>query len=315
MDKKIAVIDLGTNTFQFGIAEIGKGVFTFLFEKSLAPKLGKGGISKGIISSEAIIKAKIALEEFILNAKDYGIPPNEILAYGTSAIRNAKNGEDFCHEIEQTLGLHIKVISGNKEANLITEGVRYAIDFQQDPYLIMDIGGGSVEFIITNKKTTFWQQSIEIGGQRLMDMFFDQDPITPNQVRKLQSYLEEKLIPLSNAMHQYSAKTLVGSAGSFETLVDIFNASIHTYAPISQAVVSDLPVSSFYDSYAKFLQFNRAERLAIPGMIELRVDMIVVASVLIQYVIKTFEIEEIKVSNFALKEGVLALMCKNEPLD
>jgi exopolyphosphatase / guanosine-5'-triphosphate,3'-diphosphate pyrophosphatase len=214
MKKTVAVIDLGTNTFQLGIAEINVGKFTYIFEKSLAPKIGKNGISEGIISADAIERAVLVLSEFVNIAKNYKITPENIYAIATSAIRNAKNSDVFCEIIKDTLNLNITAISGEKEAELIAEGVKYAVEFDEKPFLIMDIGGGSVEFIIANKKTVFWKHSFEIGGQRLMDLFFDHDPIAPGNVKKLKEYLEEKLIPLANAIHQYSPKTLVGSAGS-----------------------------------------------------------------------------------------------------
>jgi exopolyphosphatase / guanosine-5'-triphosphate,3'-diphosphate pyrophosphatase len=87
-----------------------------------------------------------------------------------------------------------------------------------------------------------------------------------------------------------------------------------TFVPVNESITSPMPLESFYDSYNKFLQFDRKQRMQIPGMIELRVDMIVVASILIDYVIKTYDIEEIIVSNFALKEGVLAKLARYEPL-
>jgi exopolyphosphatase / guanosine-5'-triphosphate,3'-diphosphate pyrophosphatase len=312
---KVAVIDLGTNTFQLGIAEINKGEFEFIYEGSLAPKIGKGGINKGLITVEAIERAIIALEEFKIITEKHDVKVENIYAIATSAVRNAKNADEFCYRIKEKINLDISIISGEKEADLICEGTKYAVSFQNEPYLIMDIGGGSVEFIIANDKTIFWKQSFEIGGQRLMEHFFEQDPILPGQVKKLQGYLEEKLIPLANAVHQYSPKTLVGSAGSFETLSDIFSAGINSLISVNQAIASPLPLESFYDSYHKFLQYNRAQRMNIPGMIDLRVDMIVVASVLIDYIIKSYQINEIIVSKYALKEGVLAKLANNELLN
>lgn len=314
MENKIAVIDMGTNTFQFCIASIHERKFEIIFEKSFAPKIGKGGISEGFISEEAIERAIKVLNEIAEICNENGIEAKNILAFGTSVIRNAKNGKHFSQTILEKLGININIISGEKEAELILEGVKYAIEFEEKPFLVMDIGGGSVEFIIANKKNLYWKQSFEIGGQRLMDLYFETDPIRPANVKKLRNYLEEKLIPLWNAVHQYSPKTLVGSAGSFETLVDIYHANLKTLLPVNQAITSPLPIDSFYDSYYKFLEMDRKCRLAIPGMIELRVDMIVVASVLIDYIIKSYEIKEIIVSNFALKEGVLSKMSRNELL-
>lgn len=314
MEKLKAVIDLGTNTFQFGIAKIENNNFTYIFEKSLAPKIGKGGISEGKILPEAIDRAMNVLAEFSKIAFDFGIKPHQIHCFGTSAIRNAKNGDDFCELVNEKLNLNIQIIDGNKEAELICEGVKYAVSFEQEPYLIMDIGGGSVEFIIANKSQIFWKQSFEIGGQRLMDQFFTEDPIAANMVRKLKNYLEEKLIDLTNAIHQYAPKTLVGSAGSFETLLDIYQSPQQTFISLENQISAELPLASFYDSYAKFLEMNRTERLLIPGMIELRVDMIVVASVLIDFCLKNYKIDRIFVSNFALKEGVLVKLARNEPI-
>ncbi len=308
-NKKVAVVDLGTNTFQFCLANIANNNFEIIFEKSLAPKIGLGGISNGIITVEAINRAINCLQKFTKIAFTYGILPNEILAFGTSAIRNANNSNHFCEEILDKTGIVIQVISGEKEAELIANGVRFAIEFEQEPYLIMDIGGGSVEFIIANKSTVFWKQSFEIGGQRLMDLYFKTDPISPNQISKMNSFFDEKLIGLSNAIHQYTPKKLVGSAGSFETLLEIFKKT----RPIKELATNILPIESFYNSYYKFLEFDRENRLKIPGMIELRVDMIVVATTLIDYCLKTYKISEIKVSYFALKEGVLAQFAKNEP--
>jgi exopolyphosphatase/guanosine-5'-triphosphate,3'-diphosphate pyrophosphatase len=314
MINRHAVIDLGTNTFQFCIAEIEGNNFQIIFEKSLAPKLGKGGISHGIITSEAIERAIEALNEFKNIAESYEIDVSTIHAFGTSAIRNAKNGVEFCEIIHEKIGLKIQIIDGDKEAELIASGVRKAVQFNDEPFLIMDIGGGSVEFIIANESSIYWKQSFEIGAQRLIDMFFATDPIAPTQIKRMHDYFDEKLIQLSNAIHQYLPKTLVGSAGSFETLADIYFVSQNPEADNIQPIASELPLKSFYDSYYKFLEFDRTQRLTIPGMIALRVDMIVVGSILIDYIIKTFKIEVIKVSTFALKEGVLAKLAKNEPL-
>ena len=307
-----AVVDLGTNTFQLGIAELDGGTFKYVFEKSLAPKIGKGGISDGIIKPEALERAVLVLQEFVNDALKFGIEPQNIHCFGTSAIRNAKNGLQFCDEIFNKLDLTIQIIDGAKEAELICAGVKYAINFEDEPYLIMDIGGGSVEFIIANKHQIYWKQSFEIGGQRLLDQFFTADPIPQNQVKRLQNYLEEQLIDLTNAIHQYAPATLVGSAGSFETLLDVYNSTLQTFAPIQNQIAGELPLASFYDSYAKFLEFGRGERLQIPGMIELRVDMIVVASVLIEHCIKKYNMNRIFVSNYALKEGVLARLTRRE---
>jgi exopolyphosphatase / guanosine-5'-triphosphate,3'-diphosphate pyrophosphatase len=312
MNKNVAVIDLGTNTFQLGIAKIHSNSFEYVFEKSLAPKLGKNGINKSILQADALGRGLEALAEMQENCKEYGVLPQNIYLIGTSALRNANNASDFVDAVLQKMGWQLQIIDGNTEAQLIAIGVQYALGADENAYLIMDIGGGSVEFIIIENTRILWKKSIEIGGQRLMELFFDADPISHTQQNRLKTYLQEQLLPLQNALHQYQAKHLVGAAGSFETLADIYNSSIGVDG--SNLISTKLPIDSFYNSYAQFLQKNQKQRLAIPGMKALRVDMIVVASVLIEVVLKLANTEQITVCNYALKEGVLAALAKNEPL-
>src|SRR5690606_37156944 len=110
---------------------------------------------------------------------------------------------------------------GSREALLIYHGVRQAVDLEPTPQLIMDIGGGSVEFIIADHEKIFWKRSFETGGQRLLDRFVKTDPISPTAIRQINNFPSQELIPLSNAIHQYAPQTLAGSAGTFETLAEI----------------------------------------------------------------------------------------------
>jgi exopolyphosphatase/guanosine-5'-triphosphate,3'-diphosphate pyrophosphatase len=170
----------------------------------------------------------------------------------------------------------------------------------------MDIGGGSVEFIICDENKIFWKQSFEIGGQRLMDKFMTTDPISPRSVQALRNYLEEQLLPLTNAVHQYAPVCVIGSAGSFETLVDMYFMKNFKHLPPTEQISFELPLAEFYDSFLKLVSKNHDERMEIEGMIELRVDMIVVGVCLIDFILKQHGIQRIKVSNYALKEGVLS---------
>lgn len=303
---KKAFIDLGTNTFQLLIVAQEGNTYQKIHEDSYAAKIGLGGISSGIITQEGIERAVFALKYFQEKLNEEGVIPENIFATATSAVRNAINGEAFCEEIFQRTGILIKVISGEEEAGLIYEGVKLGTPIGNDTSLIIDIGGGSVEFIICNQDRIFWKQSFEIGGQRLMDKFMNSDPISPRSVQSLKDYLEEQLLPLTNAVHQYAPICVIGSAGSFETLIDLyFMKTFGQLSPIEQ-VSFELPIAEFYDSFLKIVSSNREQRMALAGMIELRVDMIVVGVCLIDFVLKRYDIRQIKVSNFALKEGVLS---------
>lgn len=302
----LAVLDLGTNTFQLLIAERTDTRFRILHDESTAAKIGRGGISQGLIAEDAFARAERALLHLRQATDRHGIAPEAIQAFATSAVRNARNGTDFVEAMRAATGIRIQIIDGDEEAGLIYEGVRLGTELGTEPVLVMDIGGGSVEFILGNRDRIFWKQSFEIGGQRLLDRFLGTDPISPAAVRQLDGYLAEQLVPLTNAIHQYAPGVLIGSAGSFETLNDLHWMRTHGYLPDPERASFELPLDSFYHSYELLLTRDRVERLALPGMIELRVDMIVVGACLIAHVVKAYGISRIQVSTYALKEGVLA---------
>ena len=314
--RRLAIIDLGTNTFQLLIVDVSSQdkSYQILHENQYAAKIGKGGISEGIITEEGILRAIDGFRYFEKYLNEFGVSNDTVIAIGTSAIRNAKNAQHFKERILKATGIDIIVVSGDEEADLICDGVRLGVEMQHRNALIMDIGGGSVEFILCNDKRIFWKQSFEIGGQRLMDKFMTSDPITPKALTAMHNYLEEQLLPLTNAIHQYQPEVLIGSAGSFETLADMYWHQLHGSFPDKGIVSFDLPMSSFSDSLQKIISADRAARMALPGMIELRVDMIVVGVYLIHFILKKYGIEEIKVSTYALKEGVLSKILNGQSL-
>lgn len=304
---KQAIIDLGTNTFHLLIAEKQPNQpYTILFRESRPARIGQAGINQGIITEDAISRALVVLSYFRQKLDEFGVLSDQVVATGTSAIRVAKNQAQFIERVRQTTGIPIRVISGEQEADYIYQGVRAAGALSDQTALVMDIGGGSVEFILGNQNRIFWKQSFEIGGQRLRERFMPTDPINFSSIRRLHDYFQEQLIPAANAIHQYTPAVLVGSSGSFDTLVDMWFMHERGHLPPPDQTAFDLPIAEFYRSYELLITRNHADRMQLPGMIELRVDMIVVAVCLIDYVLKTYGITQIRASTYSLKEGILS---------
>jgi exopolyphosphatase/guanosine-5'-triphosphate,3'-diphosphate pyrophosphatase len=302
--QRIALIDLGTNTFHLLITEIddfGRG--TVLLKLKVPVKLGRGGISCGEIAPDAYTRALITLEAFKERMEEFRV--TAVKAVATSAMRNAANGPALAEEIQNHFGIEVEIISGDREAELIYYGVRSGVKMGYEKNLIIDIGGGSVEFIICNCDTIFWKQSFEIGAQRLLDSFFKHDPIPANEIASEKAFLAHKLAPLSEAIQEFQPKILVGSSGTFDTLCDIEASKLGINRLENSHSEWDLPLEVFYRLYHEILPLNHLQRLSIPGMIELRADMIVVALVLIDFVLQEFQLEHIRVSAYALKEGML----------
>lgn len=299
----VAVIDLGTNTFHILIVEVKpEGSYRIIERLRIPVMIGKGGINQGLITEEGQQRALKALNQFADIIKQRNI--SHVRATATSAFRNAHNGPALVRRIRQETGIVVDVIDGNQEAEYIFRGVQEALSLDQESVLIMDIGGGSVEFILSSDQQIRWKQSFEIGAQRLLDRFDIQDPISAKNRDDLTAYFHETLTDLLKASEQWQPTTLVGASGTFETLCDILAHQEHLTVA---ADACELPISagSFSAILQELLRKNRAERLAISGMVEMRVDMIVVAAWLIRFVLDQLRIKKLRVSAYALKEGVL----------
>lgn len=306
--RRVAVIDMGTNTFHLLIAALKDDSREILVDEKWPVGLGKGGINSNQIKPDAMDRALSALHEFKRIADHHQV--EKVLITGTSAIRSAENKDVFLARIKNELGWDVLIISGEQEAIWIYEGVKQAVNIPKENSLVVDVGGGSVEFIICNSEGIVWKQSFEIGGQRLMELFHLDDPIKASDVKKLEDYLTKALDPLWTAVLEHGPiPLLIGSSGSFDTLCDIFCAEHGVLLPPHQTYF-ELPVDGFQAIANEIISKTREQRLQIPGMISLRVDMIVVGSILIQVLIHKIDIRKLSVSFYALKEGLLQQVVK-----
>ncbi|RKQ51596.1 exopolyphosphatase/guanosine-5'-triphosphate,3'-diphosphate pyrophosphatase [Roseivirga pacifica] len=297
-----AVIDLGTNTFHLFIVEINDKSLTSLYREKIAVKIGQNGISKGRIAKDAIKRALHTLKVFKTVIDQFGV--TEVCGVATSAIRNAKNGQELIDEIKSTTGIPIDIISGDREAELIFKGVRAAMDMGNTNHLAMDIGGGSVEFIIGNQQDILWKQSFEIGAQRLLDKFHKHDPMPKESVDDMFTFFKAELSELLEAITKHQPEAIVGCSGTFDTLCEIYRKE-QEIEEKGNGTTYNLPIKHYRDIHRELLIKNKAQRLEIPGMVSMRVDMIVVASCLISFVTEYLPVDEIIASSYALKEGLL----------
>jgi exopolyphosphatase / guanosine-5'-triphosphate,3'-diphosphate pyrophosphatase len=311
--EKIAVLDLGTNTFNLLIAEKDDHGLRVLHKEKNAVKLGQGGITKGFISADAYARALKTVTYYKEIINQHNI--NRTVAVATSAFRNARNGYQLVKDIKDRTGIEVMTIGGEKEAELIYYGIKAAMDLGKSTSVVLDIGGGSVEFIICNNDKIFWKGSYEIGGQRLMDMFQNSDPLSVEDTQNLVSYLDEKLITFFEAAEEFKPMTLIGASGTFDTLAEIDckirNIDLHIEEEKEYTLMPDSFERIFFDLTSK----NREERLQIPGMLEMRVDMIVLACSMVYFIIHKLTIQKIRVSSYSLKEGVLSQILEGKSIE
>jgi len=302
---RYAVIDLGTNTFHALMVEQQEdGSLLRLYKERIYVKLAEEGIGK--IGPLAFERAIAALEKFKCKIDELGI--SKTRAFGTAALRTASNGKLLVEEVRKKIDIHIDIISGKEEARLIHQGVMKAIPRQDQRIVIMDIGGGSVEFIIADNEKVYWSESFPIGVAVLFRKFHHEDPISQHELNSLCEFLEERLKPFLQAMKQFKSKILVGASGTF----DVLEIMMQQQTTNKHSVV--LKMETFPVLYDKIIHSTLAERLSMTKIPDTRADMIIVALELIRFVIDKTKINDIIVSSYAMKEGILGEMVKENKL-
>ena len=303
-DRKIAVIDLGTNTFNLLIASIKGDVVDILYKDRSVVLLGKDGFESNKIMPEAMVRAIEALKFFNTLIEKYEIAEEDVFATGTSAIRNASNMAYFKQKIHKKTGIKVQVINGEEEAILIYKGVKQILPLFKEPSLIVDIGGGSVEFVLCNENELLWQQSFEIGAQRLLNKFHHHEPMLKQESSDMRRFFSDNLQPLLAACKKFQPVELIGSSGSFDTLGAVVSYA-RGLSDYSEESTFYFTKEEFDECHCKIATLNKKDRLMIPGMHPMRVEMIVVASYLIDYLLSSTGINNIRVSPYAIKEGFL----------
>jgi len=300
-----AVIDLGTNTFNLLIAERSpNSTFKKIFNTKIAVKLGQGAINAGYIADAPFQRGINALKQFQQYLLDYNV--EQTYAFATSAIRSASNGHEFVTQAKKVAGVSISVIDGNEEADLIYYGNRMAVKMTESISLIMDIGGGSTEFILGNEQTIFWKKSFLLGAARLLEKFKLSDPITFDETVDFNNYLRHELAPLFEAIKHYKPIELIGSSGAFDSVVDVIAGEFGTEALNDENTEYSIDLKQYDVISKKIKESTLKERYHITGLIDMRVDMIVISVLLIDFIIKEMHLTHMRVSTFSLKEGVIS---------
>lgn len=299
-------MDLGTNTFHLLITEYNNSALHEIVHEHDAVKLGEGGINKGLILPAAFERGVKSMQHFNGLIQDNKV--QHIRAIATSALRNAANGMDFIREVKDCTNITIEIIDGDAEATYIYKGVKASGCLSKQNSLIVDIGGGSVEFIICNADEILWKQSFEIGAARLMDKFHRTDPIPAESITELNQYLDNCLKDLFTAAQQYTIDNLVGSSGVFESYAEVMERKKGNPFNLKKIKHFEFVKDELLSLIEKLALSTHQQRIATEGIIPVRIDMIVVASLLTRFIMEKLGIDKVVMSTSSLKEGVLAEM-------
>ncbi len=300
----IAVIDLGTNTFNLLIAEkTARSSFRILHSSKVAVKLARGSTDKKELKAEAITRGVNAIEKFISITEQYHV--EKVIAIATAAIRNAKNGNQFTKAVEDKFGIRISIIEPEREAELVYLGVMKAVDIGSK-VLIVDIGGGSNEFIIADKERIYWRKSYPTGVAYLLEKFKPSDPLLIEEIEILTNFFEERLTEVFEQVRRHDVATMIGASGAFESFAAMIRGDekFESETGLSpEAFEINLP--EFEDLSWRLVSSTIKERKKMKGLEQMRIEYIVLAALLVKFLLEKTGIKTLIQSNFALKEGLM----------
>ena len=295
------VIDLGTNSFHAVIVDAhANGAFELLDKRKELVELGAMGLSGHWLSDEARERAMGALRRIKILGDGWAV--DEHLAYATSAIREARNGGEFLETVRKELGIVVRTISGEREAGLIYDGVRIAVDMPA-PTLIVDIGGGSTEFVVGTSSSSILETSLKLGAARLHEGFIRSDPVAESDRASMRGMLARELSQVIATARANEVRTLVGSSGGMENLVKV--AVARQGDPSRTIFQQRVSAAVMLEVTADLIASSHAERLQIREIDERRTDQIVAAAILVQFLLENISIETVLASPNALREGMV----------
>ena len=299
----LAAIDVGTNSFHLVVADVDdEGHFEVLTREREPVRLGSGGEDMKVLEPEAIERGIATLDRMQRIAVHAGA--QSITAVATSAVREADNRSEFTERARIEAGVDIEVVSGVEEARLIHLGVLAAVPLLDQRHLLIDIGGGSTEFIIGDGSEPLLLRSLKLGSIRLTDRFFPDGRARKRAVRECRNYIRSFLGHLPAEIAALGFETVVGSSGTITALArmcairrgdrDSRTGRLSFTAKELRSLTGDLTDAS-----------TPARRLGIEGLEERRADIIVGGALLLAETFKLLGIKRMEVSDYALREGIL----------
>jgi exopolyphosphatase/guanosine-5'-triphosphate,3'-diphosphate pyrophosphatase len=311
MTTRVAAVDCGTNSIRLLVADVDPvtGGLKDLDRRMRIVRLGQGVDRTGRLAPEALERTFAACREYAGVIAQYGVPASRVRFVATSASRDAENRDDFVRGVLDILGVEPVVISGDQEAALSFTGATRELTGEHGlltPYLVVDIGGGSTEFVLGSDRVTS-ARSVDIGCVRLTERHIMRggkpvDPPTPEIVAAMTADIDAALAEASGTVAMDRARTLVGLAGSVTTVAAIaLDLPSYDPAAIHHARISLAQVRAVTQ---RLLAATHAERAAIPVMHEGRVDVIGAGASVLLRIMERTGAEEVVVSEHDILDGI-----------
>jgi exopolyphosphatase / guanosine-5'-triphosphate,3'-diphosphate pyrophosphatase len=307
-NQMIAAIDIGTNSLHMVVVKIEASLpsFSIIAKEKETVRLGDRNLETGELKPEVISRAIACLGRFKTLADSLEV--NSIVAVATSAVRESPNGKDFLNQVETEVGLNVDLISGPEEARRIYLGVLSGMEFNNQPQIIIDIGGGSTELILGDKEEPRSLTSTKVGAVRLTGELVKSDPISESEFKYLQAYtkgmLERSVEEIQGKLRNGDFPQLIGTSGTIETI-----ATIHAREKLGLVPSTlngyEFSLQDLRTWVNRLRKMTNIERAAIAGMPEKRAEVILAGAVILQEAMTLLGVESLTVCERSLREGVI----------
>jgi exopolyphosphatase / guanosine-5'-triphosphate,3'-diphosphate pyrophosphatase len=304
-EKILATIDIGTNSFHLVIARVDKkGIVKILTRDKEIVRLGKSSTDMKYISDEAMQRGVSTLKRFKLVCDSFKA---EIRAVATSATREAINKDEFIDRVFEVTGIKIEVVSGFEEARLIYLGVLQALSVFKNKILLIDIGGGSTEFLIGEKGNVIYANSIKIGAVRLTEKYFSDGKFKKENIEAARIHVKSIINPLVREVRNFGQQFTIGTSGTITNLGMIINAEeIDNFDDQFNYNNFTYSKESLFKIVKKILKCEKISEIKeIKGLDPDRTDIITSGAIILEQIFSELSLEKITLSNFSLREGIL----------
>jgi exopolyphosphatase/guanosine-5'-triphosphate,3'-diphosphate pyrophosphatase len=302
--ENLAALDLGTNSVHGLVARMiatdsGPRLEVLARQKEVV-RLGSSAGDMRELAEDAVDRAVAALDRFRQVAEVHDAP---ITAVATSAVREADNRDVLIDRAWTEARVHVEVISGVEEARLIHLGVLQAVPVFDKRLLVMDIGGGSTELLVGHRGSVLAARSLKLGAIRLTRAFFDDQPVE-RALQECRRHVRSALAPFAKELRKHAVEVAVGSSGTIGALAKMAAVRATGSRPrsISDRVLGRHELDAIVAELAAVAPEDRAQ---LPGLDPRRADIILAGAVIAEQVVHELSMEELLVSDYALREGVL----------
>ncbi len=294
-NRQLAAIDLGSNSFHMVVARLQNNQLQTIDTIKEMVRLAAGLDEQNILSRDKTSEALECLSRFSQRIKD--IPTQNVIAVGTNTLRKAKNSATFLHEAERVLGFPINIVAGREEARLVYQGVAHSLAQTEDYRLVIDIGGGSTEFIIGKAYNPIMMESLNMGCVNFTNKWFKDGEITAYKIRKAIIDGRRKLEWVSEKYREHGWQECIGSSGTIKTIARILAEHYDMQGIIDYEHLQKLS--------ELFIHSGHISHIILQGLSENRAPVLLGGLCVLMAAFEELQIESMQASEGALREGVL----------